>query len=128
MKKKLVNILFLFSMFSVFAQQQEQKTAVFNIEGQIAVATDGKGAFLNLGGPNVKFNFSKVAVAINFMPSLRFQEDKVKSFVTPILGFGPQFYFLKNKRTILSFPAYYNTSNNQWIFTAGIGYVLKKSK
>ena len=92
------------------------------------MTTDGKGVFFNMGGPNVKFNFSKLSVAINMMPSLRFQEDKVKSLVTPMLGVGPQLYFLKDKRFILSFPAYYNTGTNKWTFTAGLGFSLTKKK
>jgi hypothetical protein len=115
------------SLFSVVGQI-EQANAKFNFEGQVAATTDGKGVFFNMGGPNVKFNFSKFSVAINMMPTLRFQEDKVKSVVTPMLGFGPQFYFLKDKRFLLSFPSYYNTGNNQWTFTAGLGYVLTKKK
>ena len=114
-----------FPLFSVVGQNEQPKTQ-FNLEGQIALATDGKGVFVNMGGPSIKFNFSKFSMAINMMPSLRFQEDKVKSFVTPMLGFGPQFYFLKDKRFLLSFPAYYNTGTNQWTFTGGFGYILTK--
>jgi hypothetical protein len=107
--------------------QEEAKTSL-NIEGQVAISTDGKGVFVNMGGPNIKFSFSKFNVALNMFPSLRFQEDKVKSFVTPMLGFGPQIYFLKDKRVLLAFPTYYNTTTNKWTFTAGIGYVLTKKK
>ena len=126
--KKIVFLIALILVSVSAHSQSEQKQTSFNLEGQIAVATDGKGVFFNMGGPNVKFNFSKFSLAINMMPSLRFQEDKVKSFVTPMLGFGPQIYFLKDKRFLLSFPAYYNTGNNQWTFTAGLGYVLTKKK
>jgi hypothetical protein len=125
--KKSLNIVFFLIFQSIAFAQTEPKTQ-FNIEGQIAITTNGQGIFYNMGGPNVKFNFSKVSLAINMMPSLRFQNDPVKSVVTPMLGFGPQLYFLKNKKFLLSFPAYYNTSNNQWIFTAGVGYVLTKKK
>ncbi len=125
MKQILISLTILFNC-PIFGQN-EQRTQL-NIEGQAAITTDGKGVFFNMGGPSLKFNFSKFNVAINMMPSLRFQEDKVKSFVTPMLGFGPQIYFLKDKRFLVSFPAYYNTGNNQWTFTAGLGYVLTKKK
>ena len=115
-------------ILSGFVFSQDEQKASFNIEGQLAVTTDGTGVFVNMGGPNLKFNFSKFSLAINMMPSLRFQEDKVKSFVTPMLGGGPQLYFLKDKRFVLSFPAYYNTNTNKWTFTAGVGYVLTKKK
>jgi hypothetical protein len=126
--KKIMLFVTLFQLVVSAQAQSEQKQPSFNLEGQAAVTTDGKGIFFNMGGPNVKFNFSRFSVAINMMPTLRFQEDKVKSLVTPMLGFGPQFYFLKDKRFLLSFPAYYNTGNNQWTFTAGLGYVLTKKK
>lgn len=115
-------------ILSGFSFSQEELKASLNVEGQIAVTTDGTGVFANMGGPNIKFNFSKFSLAINMMPSLRFQEDKVKSFVTPMLGVGPQLYFLKDKRFVVSFPAYYNTNTNNWTFTAGVGYVLTKKK
>ncbi len=115
-------------IFSRLVFSQEEQKASFNIEGQIAFTTDGIGLFTNMGGPNLKFNFSKFSLAINMMPSLRFQEDKVKSFVTPMLGVGPQIYFLKDKRFVLSFPAYYNTNTNKWTYTAGVAYVLSKKK
>ncbi len=127
MKNITLFLLFIITTVSVLGQQ-EQKLSSFNIEGQIAATTDGKGVFVNFGGPTVKFNFSKITLGINFMPSLRFQEDKVKALVTPMLGFGPQLYFLKNKKFLLSFPAYYNTNTNVWTFTAGIGYVLTSKK
>ena len=115
-------------IFSRLVFSQEEQKASFNIEGQIAVTTDGIGLFANMGGPNLKFNFSKFSLAINMMPSLRFQEDKVKSFVTPMLGVGPQIYFLKDKRFVLSFPAYYNTNTNKWTYTVGVAYVISKKK
>lgn len=98
------------------------------MEGQLVAATDGKGVFLNAGGPALKFHFKKFAISVNMMPSLRFQEDGSKPFVTPILGAGPQLYFLKDKRFILSFPWYYYTSSQVWTFTAGAGYLLTKPK
>jgi len=125
MKKKIFILSLIFSGF-VFSQE-EAKTSL-NIEGQVSFTTDWKGIFLNLGGPAIKFNFNKFSVALNFFPSLRFQEDKVKSFATPILGVGLQFYFLKDKRFILSFPSYYNTATNKWILTGGVGYLFTKMK
>jgi|GEM_PF-2355123 len=107
------------------ASQTDQSFSV-NIEGQIAVSTDGKGVFINAGGPALKFSFEKFAFSVNMMPSLRFQDEAHKPLVTPILGCGPQFYFLKERRFVLSFPCYYYTSSQVWTFTAGVGYVLTK--
>ncbi len=127
-KMKYIYLLTICLITNYFSFAQEEQKASFNIEGQLAVTTDGTGVFANMGGPNIKFNFSKFSLALNMMPSLRFQEDKVKSFVTPMLGVGPQIYLLKDKRVVLSFPSYYNTNTNKWTFTAGVGYVLTKKK
>jgi hypothetical protein len=125
---KYIYLLILSLIMNCLVFSQDEPKASLNIEGQVAISTDGKGVFVNMGGPNIKFNFSKFIFAINMMPSLRFQQDKVKSFVTPILGFGPQLYLLKDKRFVLSFPSYYNAYTNKWIFTAGVGYILTKKK
>jgi len=122
--KKLLLLLLLSAQLPVSAQSENAVS--LNIEGQIAASTDGKGLFINAGGPALKFSFEKFAFSVNMMPSLRFQNEAHKPLVTPILGCGPQFYFLKERRFILSFPCYYYTSSQVWTFTAGIGYVLTK--
>ena len=126
MKTGIISTIFL--LISICSLGQNETKAKLNIEGQLALTTDGKGVFFNMGGPTIKFVYPKFSFAINMMPSLRFQEDKVKSLVTPMLGFGPQIYFLKDKRFLVSFPAYYNTGNNKWTFTAGLGFVLTKKR
>jgi hypothetical protein len=83
---------------------------------------------MNLGGPTLKFTYPKFAFAWTFMPSLRFHDVKGTTQITPILGTGLQIYVLKDKRFILSLPFYYLASNNTWIGTLGIGYVLSKPK
>lgn len=92
------------------------------VEGQVALTTNGRGVFLNFGGPGVKF--FQGLLGINLMPTLRFQREEPKSFVTPLLGFGPQLFLLKEKKMILSIPFYYNASNNKWTMSAGLGYIL----
>ena len=62
------------------------------------------------------------------MPSVRFYTNNGKVQVAPILGTGLQVYGLKDKRFILSIPFYYLASNNTWIGTVGVGYVLTKPK
>jgi hypothetical protein len=104
------------------------KQRSFRMEGQFVTSTDGQSVFINAGGPALKFHFEKFAFSINMMPSLRFREEAHKPLVTPILGCGPQFYFLKEKRFILSFPCYYYASSQTWTFTAGLGYLLTTKK
>lgn len=107
---------------------QAEKPYEFNIEGQIVAVTDGKGIFLNAGGPGLKFHFRHFAVSVNMMPSLRFQKEDLKPLVTPMLGCGPQLYFLKERRLVFSFPCYYNQTSRVWSFTAGVGYVFSGKK
>ena len=96
------------------------------MEGQIAATTNGEAVFLNMGGPALKFSFSKIAASLSMIPSLKFQADKPKPVLTPLLGVGLQFYFLKDKRIVLSLPCYYYATRNIWTLTAGVGYVLTK--
>jgi hypothetical protein len=107
---------------------QESTKFEWGFEGQISATTDSKGVFVNFGGPGLKLKTKFINVSLNMMPSLRFQEDGTKPFVTPILGGGPQLYFLKKKKLILSFPAYYYSSTQKWVFTTGLGYVITTSK
>ena len=124
--RKLLVIKFL--LWSISAFSQEEQKSSFNVEGQIAVTTNLENYFINVGGPAIKLNFSKVAVALNFMPSLRFYNLNSSVHVAPILGTGVQIYGLKNKRYVLSVPFYYVASTSKWIGSIGIGYVLSKPK
>jgi hypothetical protein len=127
MKFKLIYCLFFLLAVSAHSQE-EPKPASLNIEGQIAVTTNGKAAFINVGGPAIKFSFKHFAFAVNFMPSMRVEEHNKTITFTPLLGTGLQFYFLKHKRFIISLPCYYYAAKNTWVGTAGIGYVLTKPK
>lgn len=128
MKSTVYIILVLLFPLSLEAQEAEKSKVSMNLEGQFALTSNGRAGFVNFGGPAIKFNFSKFAFALNFMPSLRVEEQKSEITVTPLLGAGLQFYFLKNKKFILSFPCYYYANRNVWVGTAGIGYVLTTPK
>lgn len=121
---------FIFFLFFLKNQcnSQSNKSLEWSFEGQIALVTNGKGCFVNFGGPGLKFKSSILDVKIGMMPSLRFQKENPKPFVTPLLGFGPQFYLTKSKKLLLSFPIYYYMSTYRWEFTGGIGYVITSNK
>lgn len=124
---KIATLVLSFLIIDTFCAQ-DKRSLEWGFEGQIATTTDSKGVFVNFGGPGIKLKTKFVNVSFNMMPSLRFQEDATKPFVTPILGAGPQLYFLKKKKLLLSFPAYYYSSTQKWVFTAGLGYVITTSK
>ena len=117
-----------FLLLTISAFSQEEQKSSFSMEGQIAVSTNLDNYFLNFGGPALKLNHEKYAIALNFMPSLRVYNLNSNLHVAPILGTGIQIYGLKDKRYILSVPFYYLASTNKWIGTVGIGYVLTKPK
>ncbi len=104
------------------------KKTSFTVEGQVAVTTNGKAIYLNFGGPCMKYSFKKIAFSIGMMPSLRFEEDKPRPYITPMLGAGLQVYFLKDRRFIASFPCYYISTKTAWRVTAGLGYLLTRPK
>ena len=88
-------LIFIAYLYNSTAQESKSE---FKIEGQIAATTNGNAVFTNFGGPAMKFTFSKIAASISMIPSLKFENDTSKPLVLPTLGFGLQFYFLKNKR------------------------------
>jgi hypothetical protein len=104
------------------------KKPSFTVEGQVAVTTNGEAVYLNFGGPCMKYSFKKIAFSLGMMPSLRFEQDKPRPYITPSLGAGLQVFFLNNRRVILSFPCYYISTKNKWTVTAGLGYLLTRPK
>jgi len=128
MKKiAVITVLLIFASSRIFAQA-EQHTTYLNVEGQIALTTNAKALFVNLGGPNLRFNFPKFSIGFTMFPTIKFDNTASKLHATPLLGVGPQFCFLKDKRFILEFPCYYTASKNTWTVSAGFGYVLTKPK
>lgn len=123
----IILIIFIFSFVTCFSQEVNKATA-FHIEGQVAFTTNGKAGFINFGGPSIKLSRESFAIAINFMPSLRFEKSNETVNLTPILGVGPQIYFPKRKKFFVGLPCYYYANRNIWVVTAGVGYVLSKQK
>lgn len=129
-KQIISSCLFIFLNTALWAQTPEVKepSMLVSIEGQLSVSVNNTCVFVNLGGPALKFATKKVCLSFNLLPSLKFENVVGKPLVTPILGFGPQFCFLQNKRFILSLPCYYHTTQNAWMTSFGVGYVLTKPK
>ena len=123
----IITALLIVACSGIFAQTEKQTTCR-NIEGQFAMTTNAKALFINLGGPALRFNFSKFSIGVTMFPTIKFEDKSSKLLVTPLLGVGPQLCFLKNKRYILEFPSYYTASKNSWTVSAGFGYVLTTPK
>lgn len=123
----LILILFFAIATKANAQTDEHNTS-FNVEGQIIASANSSAFLISMGGAALKFNFSKFTVALCTGPNLKYEKQPGRVLIMPILTAGPQIYFLKNKRFIVSMPMYYNSILNEWIFTGGIGYVFTKPK
>ncbi len=100
-----------------------KKVNNWRTEGQIGISTNGNVVFLCFGGPNLRFQYKKVVFGLSLYPSLRFWEDKPRTFITPTLGMGAFFMY---KRWGLACPMYYNGSKNEWMPTGGIIFRLSK--
>jgi hypothetical protein len=130
MKIRIVVIaIFIFLWNHSFAQPgNDSKKPSFTVEGQVAVTTNGEAIYLNFGGPCMKYSFKKIAFSLGMIPSLRFEQDKPRPYITPMLGAGLQVYFFKDRRFIASFPCYYISTKTSWRVTAGFGYLLTRPK
>jgi hypothetical protein len=124
MNGRILPIVFLFIILSLFAKAQSGYDGY--LEGQIAVTTNGKAAFINIGGASIKCKLKKFNVSIMMGPSIKFEKEKTVVTTIPVLGVGPQFYFLKNKRFIVSIPSYYISTKKIWTTSIGVGYLLTK--
>jgi hypothetical protein len=123
----IITLLLVVACPALFAQTEKQP-AKLNLEGQIALTTNGEALFFNMGGPSLRFNFPKFAFGATMFPSLKSENKASKIQVTPLLGVGPQICFLKDKRLIVEFPCYYSASKAAWTVTIGVGYILTKPK
>jgi hypothetical protein len=117
-------------MCSMLIAQSEKQGVTVNLEGQLLATANATDLFISIGGPALKFNFPNFTIGLDMYPSLRFRYPVTKLLVSPVLGFGPQLNFLKNKRFVVAFPCYYysSSSTKYWLATAGIGYVFTKPR
>ena len=89
----------------------------------LMVATDGKAAYINLGGPGIKYINKNWSLSINMLPSLRLMDDAPRPFVTPTLGAGILFSY---KRLVIGVPFYYNAPKLKWSVAVGAGIKIGK--
>jgi hypothetical protein len=118
------------SFYAVNAQSAAVKKAtVVAWDGMAVAGYVDKGAFVNFGGPTVKFICKPFIVGFGILPTMRLKEDKVvkgamkNSIITPTAGFGFTFAY---KHMIVQVPFYYNAktavSNGKWNPGIGVGY------
>ena len=85
-------------------------------DGMLAVSYGSKAMGVNVGGPSLKYKFTKnFKVGVGAFPSLFVMDDKA----VPRLAVSP---IIEYKRWMLITPYYGYDSNNKQIWTFGVGY------
>ncbi len=120
----------------VFSQTEPKRNprTKLEIDGAIAMSTDGKAVYFNMGGPGINFTVSKLQFSINMLPSIGISKKTTAATsaysgattvlnATPVLGTGFQVFY---KKFIFCVPFYYKFTNNTWVGTVGVGYKILK--
>ena len=134
MKKQIITAVYMVSAICLLnaANAQEpapKKTTVVLWDGMAVAGYVNKGAFVNFGGPTVKFIHKPFGIGFGILPTMRIKKDDVpkgatkNSIIIPTAGFG---FTLVYRHLILQVPFYYNsktaTSNGKWNPGIGIGF------
>jgi hypothetical protein len=117
-----------FALFisNISIAQNTNKKAVVSVakfSGQAFIATDGKAAYFNMGGPSIKMQFKNVSLGLCILPSLRILKDPLKPDILPLAGAG---FMLTYKHLIIGIPTYYVAAENKWKLCAGLGIKIGK--
>lgn len=115
-------------MISNCLKAQTAKPTLSLWEGMVVAGYAGNGAFVNFGGPSLKWNIKPFSVSIGMMPTLRIKKDNStvgskNSSIMPSTGAG---ITMACKHFILQVPLYYDAktakANGKWNVGVGIGY------
>lgn len=126
MKKSLFLLIALAGIQTTFSQDKKITASAW--DGVLIAGYCDDGAFVNVGGPSIKYVDKPMSIGFGVLPSMRIKEDKTNtatknSVVTPTLGFGLTFAY---KHLALQVPFYYNaktaTADGKWNPGFGIGY------
>ena len=111
---------------SIKAQNAKPTFSIW--EGMFVAGYAGNGAFVNFGGPSLKWNLKPFSVSIGMLPTLRIKKDSTtvgpkNSTIMPSTGAGITMAY---KHLVFQIPFYYDTktakANGKWNVGAGIGY------
>ncbi|MBC7494039.1 MAG: hypothetical protein H7221_03450, partial [Flavobacterium sp.] len=117
--KRSLYILILFTVIqNTFSQDKKISASVW--DGVLIAGYCDDGAFVNFGGPSIKYIAKPMSIGFGVLPSMRIKEDNSttvakNSVVTPTLGFGLTFAY---KHFALQVPFFYNpktaTTDGKW--------------
>lgn len=122
MKSSLLLICLFYFLPQVLKAQQTTGGKA-TLSGMVAMATDGRAAYLTFGGPGVKWTKKGYEIGAYMLPSLRLQNDAPRPFVTPSLGGGILF---RHKRLIAGLPVYYVAAQQRWFVAGALGIAFGK--
>src|SRR5690606_24607562 len=98
-------------------------------DGFIVAGYVDNGAYVNFGGPSIKYSRKPVVFTAGMLPGLRIKEDKVatgspaNSTITPSLGVGLTASY---KHLVVQVPVYYTSKtagkDGKWHPGFGLGY------
>jgi hypothetical protein len=126
MKQSIFLLILIASIQNSFSQDKKISASLW--DGVAVAGYCDEGAFVNFGGPSIKYISKPVSIGFGVLPSMQIKEDKTNtvaknSIVMPTLGFGLTFAY---KHLALQVPFYYNaktaTVNGEWKPGLGIGY------
>ena len=111
--------------FFLKAQNTTKKPTVTlaKFSGQAFIATDGKAAYYNMGGPTIKMQIKKSTFGICILPSLRIIKDPLKPDILPLAGAGFMYTY---GHLIIGIPTYYIQAENKWKLCVGLGIKIGK--
>lgn len=126
MRRSLYIVILFTVIQNTFSQDKKISASVW--DGMLIAGYCDDGAFVNFGGPSIKYISKPMSIGFGVLPSMRIKEDKSttvakNSVVTPTLGFGLTFAY---KHLALQVPFFYNpktaTTDGKWNPGFGIGY------
>ena len=128
MKKLVLVVTTLFAFLASSAQ--DKKIVATAWDGVIVSGFVDDGAFVNFGGPSIKYVQKPMSIGFGVLPSMRIKPDVTalpgasrNAWVMPSLGYGVTFAY---KHFAMQVPAYYNpktaTSDGKWNLGFGVGY------
>lgn len=118
-------VLLVCNSFIIIAQNTTKKPTVSlaKFSGQAFIATDGKAAYYNMGGPTIKMQYKKSTFGFCILPSLRIIKDLTKPDILPLAGAGFMYTY---GHFIVGIPTYYVANENKWKICVGIGVKIGK--
>lgn len=114
MRKLWIVTLWLLVAASIAARADDVNDGL-KISGMPSLAGNAGNAFMNFGGPSLKFESGRYFWGAQFFPSLR--HNAPANEISPILGAG---FFAGYERFFLVVPSYYYGST--WYAAIGAGY------